>query len=188
MDDGSITRITLPVKDATAENTAKYGQLLGAGSDAPLNVSDFYKGAVATSKPVDFVSDDDTVLSLATIQPRPFEITYMERHFKHTQTFIPLGGKPFYAVFGPPSDDDMPDFDKLEAFRFDGTAGFCMYLKTWHEFPFAEEPDTNVIVILRGDTTKQLAATNVVNNEAQGDDLDKKNIIQRANTVIALDI
>ena len=80
----------------------------------------------------------------------------------------------------------MPDFDKLEAFRFDGMDGFCMHVGTWHEFPFALEPDTDVIVILRNETNRNLS--NIKDNEASGPDLDKKNILLRTGTIFELKV
>lgn len=186
MDGSMIERRTLQTKPATPEALAPYGKILGAGTGAPAGVSDFYDGKIAVSAPVDFVSDEDTCLSLATLQPRIFELKYLERHFKHTQTFIPLGGKPFVAVFGAPTDSEMPDLDKLEAFRFDGSAGFTMHIGTWHEFPFALEADTDMVVILRNETTRNLSTANVENNEAHGPDLDKKNLAQRVGTIFEI--
>ncbi|MEQ8734577.1 MAG: ureidoglycolate lyase [Rhodospirillaceae bacterium] len=186
MDGSSLQRRTLEVKPATPEALAPYGKILGAGTGAPVGVSDFYEGAVAISAPVDFKSDDDTCLSLATLQPRAFELKYLERHFKHTQTFIPLGGKPFVAVFGAPTEGEMPDVETLEAFRFDGQAGFTMHIGTWHEFPFALEADTNMVVILRSETTRNLATENVKDNEAHGPDLDKKNLAQRTGMIFEI--
>lgn len=186
MDGTAIERRTLEVKPATPEALAPYGKVLGRDVGAPAGASNFYDGKVATSKPVDFISDADTNLSLATIQPRDFELKYLERHFKHTQTFIPLGGKPFVAVFGAPTDGEMPDLDALEAFRFDGSAGFTMHIGTWHEFPFALEPDTDMVVVLRNETTRDLSAENVKDNEAHGPDLDKKNLGQRTGIIFEL--
>jgi ureidoglycolate lyase len=188
MDGSSLERRILHAKPATPEALAPYGQILGAGTGARVGVSDFYEGAVAVSAPVDFKSDEDTCLSLATLQPRPFEIKYLERHFKHTQTFIPLGGKPFVAVFGAPTEGEMPDLEGLEAFRFDGQSGFTMRIGTWHEFPFAIEPETNMVGILRSETTRSLASDNVKNNEAQGPDLDKKNLVQRSGVIFEIAI
>ncbi|MDX2143826.1 MAG: ureidoglycolate lyase [Rhodospirillaceae bacterium] len=189
MDDGSVVkarRRLIPLRAATAKATAPYGRILGRASGVAPGDSGYYHGKVAISKPVTFQSDSDTCLSLATIQPRPFELEHIERHYKHTQAFIPLGGKPFIAVFGAPTAGDEPDFDKLEAFRFDGTDGFCMHIGTWHEFPFALEPDTDIIVVLRNETNRNLAAKD--NGEAHGDDLSKLNVLQRTGAVFAVKV
>ncbi len=178
---------TLSVKPATPEALAAYGQVLGFNAEvAPMPI-DFYDGTVKVRRVVDFVSDEQTELPLATIQKRPFEVRWMERHFKHTQTFIPLGGVPFVAVMAPPNDDDLPDLDKVEAFRFDGSAGFTMKLGTWHEFPFATEDNTNLIVVLRQEATDGLVRDNVIQNEAQSPDLDKKDLLARSNVLFRFD-
>lgn len=182
-----VTRRYIKVKPATPEAVAPYGRILGPGAGIKGGSSAFYAGKVAVSKPVAFKSDDDTNLSLAVVQPRAFEIEYLERHFKHTQAFIPLGGKPYVAVFGAPTPDgEMPDLDTLEAFRFSGADGFCMHVGTWHEFPFALEPDTHVVVVLRNETNRNLEAKH--NNEAHGEDLDKKNILQRTGVTFTLQL
>jgi ureidoglycolate lyase len=189
MDGGNTVqakRRMIALKPATAAALAPYGRMLGRGSGVKPSDSGYYGGHVAISKPVTFQSDSDTCLSLATIQPRPFELEHIERHYKHTQTFIPLGGKPFIAVFGAPTEGREPDFDKLEAFRFDGTDGFCMHIGTWHEFPFALEPDTDVIVVLRNETNRNLLAKD--GGEAHGDDLSKLNVLQRTGAVFAIQL
>jgi ureidoglycolate lyase len=180
----SATRRVIPVKPASAAALAPYGHIVGRLAGAATGQSAFYGGAVTIAKPAAFKSDEDTCLSLVTIQPRPFEVSYLERHYKHTQTFLPLGGKPWVAIFGAPTSGDMPDFDRLEAFRFDGTSGFCMHVGTWHEFPFAIEADTDVVVILRNETNRNL--DNIKDNEASGPDLDKKDILQRTGTIFEL--
>jgi ureidoglycolate lyase len=80
----------------------------------------------------------------------------------------------------------MPDINSLEAFRFDGQAGFAMHIGTWHEFPFAIEADTNIVVILRHETMRNLSTENVKNDEAQGPDLDKKNLVQRTGVIFEI--
>ncbi|MCB2106088.1 MAG: ureidoglycolate lyase [Rhodobacteraceae bacterium] len=188
MDGGTMAtkRRVLKVKPATAKALAPYGRVVGRGSGVKPADSGYYGGAVKLIKPAQFQSDNDTCLSVATIQPRPFELEHIERHYKHTQAFIPLGGKPFVAVFGAPTDGDEPDWDKLEAFRFDGKDGFCMNIGTWHEFPFALEPDTDVIVILRNETNRDLNAKD--SGEAHGGDLSKLNIAKRTGAVFEIDI
>ena len=112
----------------------------------------------------------------------------MERHFKHTQTFIPLGGAPFVVVMAPPNGNEIADLDKVEAFLFDGSAGFTMKLGTWHEFPFAVEDDTNLIVVLRQEATDGLIRDNVIQDEAQSPDLDKKDLLRRANVLFQFEL
>lgn len=184
----SNTVRTIRVKQATPEAIAACGQILGPDPDvAPLPI-DFYGGSVRVHRVVDFISDDQTELPLVTGQPRPMEVRWMERHFKHTQTFIPLEGKPFVVVMAPPNDKELPDLDQVEAFLFDGSAGFTMKLGTWHEFPFVIEDDTNFVVMIRREATDGLIRDNVVQDEAQSPDLDKKDLLQRCNLTFCLEM
>jgi ureidoglycolate lyase len=164
---------------ATLESIEPYGQLISTDRDVSNHIGDFYEGAVRVHDPISFSSDDDTCLSLTSVDPRPLEVTYLERHFKHTQTFIPLGGKPYMVVLGAPTSGDLPEIESVRAFRFPGNTGLCMHIGTWHEFPFALENSTEMLVILRNETTRNLSGDNVVDGEAHGGDLDKKNILKR---------
>ena len=180
----------LALHPATAEALEPFGQILGRAAGAALTASPFYGSAVKTSHPVDFQSDETTELTLCRLDRRPFEVRYMERHFLHTQTFIPLGGKPFIAVLAPPTAGELPDLDEVRAFRFDGTAGLTLRKGTWHEFPFAEEDGTDLIVVLRRDTMRDLKADRVkrsdYGDEARGPDLDKKNLAARSGILFTI--
>ncbi len=188
MEAATMQRVKLKAKLATPENTAAFGQILGPNPNiTPLPI-DFYAGKAKVSRVVDFKSDEQTELTLVTLDRRSMEVRWMERHFKHTQTFIPLAGKPFIAVMAPPTDHDLPDLDKVEAFLFDGTAGFTMNLGTWHEFPFSILDGTNLIVILRREATESLKKENVVDGEAFGPDLDKKDISTRKHITFEVEL
>ena len=60
--------------------------------------ADFYKGAVKMSYPAQFSSDSPVEITLASIDVRPGELRYLERHIQHTQALLPLSGKPYIAV------------------------------------------------------------------------------------------
>jgi ureidoglycolate lyase len=168
----------LDVETPTAESIAPFGQLVGADPAADAPPSSFYDQMVTTYRPT-FISDAETELAVCTLQRRPLAVRWMERHFKHTQVFLPLGGKPFLAVLAPPTDTDLPDLDQARAFLFDGQAGLCMHLGTWHEFPFALIDGTQLVVILRSEATQGLKRENVVDGEGHSPDLDKKDIARR---------
>lgn len=169
------TRV-VPLVEATPEALAACGELLGRHPGAePLPIG-FYKGSVQTYRPVSFHSDEQTELSLAHVRRRPFEVRWIERHFKHTQTFIPLNGAPFIAVLAPPTEGDLPDLDQVRAYRFDGSAGFTMKLGTWHEFPFAAEEEADIVVILRREATQSLLDTDPATGEVRGPDIQKQDL------------
>lgn len=173
----ALTRIELLLEPATPESIAPFGELLAFGRGRPVSRTRFYDDAVELSEKPDFVSDADTCLSLARVHPRPLEVRWMERHFKHTQAFLPQDAKPWCAVLAPPSAGDLPDLSKVRAFRFDAGCGLLMKLGTWHEFPFALESTTDLLVILRHETNRNLDA--ISDGEAVGEDLEKRHLGKR---------
>lgn len=174
------TRIRLAARPATPAAVAPFGDLIGRAAEVPVQRLNHYAGTIR--KPARFVTDEDTEISVATLDRRPLEVRWLERHFKHTQAFIPLGGRPFVLVMAPPGPGDMPDLDRVEAFLFDGSAGFCMKIGCWHEFPFPLVDGTDLIVILRGETHRELQA--MTGGEALGADLDKKDIAARTGMLL----
>jgi ureidoglycolate lyase len=180
-------RIELPVETATCANLREFGMLLEQPA-AAVDQSSFYKGFIRMSRPVNFHCDHPVEISLATLARRKGEVRYLERHFQHTQTFIPLGGKPFVMVLAPPSEEDAPDLKAARAFRFSGDQGFALHLRTWHEFPFALSNDTNIVVVLSSQTGYDLATKDPVTEEASGPDLDKKDIVRRNGVVLTFNL
>lgn len=175
-------RLTVDV--ATPESTRAFGTLIGAGP-GPGVPSRYYERS--SNYQFDFISDDDTTLIVSACQPRALEVRYMERHFKHTQTFIPLAGKPFAMLVAPPSTDELPDLSLARALVFDGSAGFMLHIGTWHEFPFALRRDTNLVSVLRHETYRGVGAVQDEQGEAHNPDLDKKDIVVRLGVVIEID-
>ncbi len=180
--------IDVPVRRATPEALAPYGQVIGHDPNvAPMPI-DFYDGAARVRRVVDFRAEGVIEMPVVTLQRRPLEVRWMERHFKHTQAFVSLGAKPFIGCFAPPNDGDLPDLDRVEAFLFDGSAGLMMHIGTWHEFPFALLDDTVLMVILTKAATDGLVKDNVIQDEAQGEDLDKKDLEARLGVRLALQL
>ena len=150
-------RLLKPVK-ATVESLEGYGFLIGEPDDSVLDKIDFYGSDVVVTQPADFHGNDDLCLNLVSFNTRPYQVKWMEYHTKHTQTFIPLAGKPFYMVLGKPTarkpdgswDDsrpNLPDPDTIQAFEFDGTGGLVMNVGTWHEVPFPADGPTHFVCI-----------------------------------------
>jgi len=179
LDRPSASRRRIPVEPASAAALAPFGELIGGPEAEPDKPLDYYNGRIMK---LGWVGDDDFAASVARLRPRAPEVRWIERHFKHTQAFVPLGGKPFVLVMAPPCDGDLPPLETIRAFRFDGSAGFLMKVGTWHEFPFPEQDGTDVVVLLRGETQKDLK--NVVGTEAFGGDLDKKDLQARLDLVV----
>lgn len=170
-------RVLTP-EPATAAALAPFGTLIGGAPDGSERLSNFYGGAVNVQKAA-FRSDLPVEISLCAIAPRPLDVRWLERHFHHTQAFLPLEGKPFVMVLAPASDGELPDPASVCAFLFDGSVGFMLHIGVWHEFPFALEPATQVAVLLTGEATRGLSAENIVAGEGYSDDLEKKDMTHR---------
>lgn len=192
-----MKRRILTAKKATPESVAGYGTLITPPEAEQSGKSGFYAEAVRISEPSKFVSEGDLCLALATLNPRPMEVRWMEYHNKHTQTFIPLGGKPFVMALGRPTcrradgswDDtapQTPELDEVEAFHFDGSAGMCLDIGTWHEFPFPLEEATNIIVVMSEETKHDLK--NTVDSEARGGDLEKLDLQKRFGVIFEVQV
>lgn len=175
----------IPLQPATAQALAPYGVLIASDTLNAPRTSSFYGDAVELWTPGEFISDADTTLSVARVHPRPCEVVWMERHFLHTQCFVPLGGRPFAVVLGAPTTGGAPDPGTVKAFRFDGSAGFMMHIGTWHEFPFALAGATEMLVILRRETNRNLQMRE--DDEAVGGDLEKRNLRLRLGYTFSFD-
>jgi ureidoglycolate lyase len=181
-------RVLTPVP-ATPENLAGYGWVMGTPAGVERDKIDFYGKEVRVTHPADFHSNDDTCLNLVSFKERPLRVRWMEYHTKHTQTFIPLAGKPFYMVLGKPtcrrpdgsfdeSQPAEPNLDDVKCFYFDGTAGIVMHVGTWHEVPFPIDGDTHFVCICTNETNDNLEHQDE-NGESRGGDLDKVRIERR---------
>jgi ureidoglycolate lyase len=173
----------LDVEPATADRLAPYGVIVGPDANRAPRTGGFYGDKVELWSPGPFRNDQDACLSVARVHPRPPEVIWMERHFKHTQTFIPLGGAGLVVVLGAPTEGHAPDPATVRAFRLDGSCGLMMHVGTWHEFPFAAAgaPDADrpveVVILLRRETMSNLEVRE--DDEAVGGDLEKRNLGSR---------
>ena len=172
-----MSLLELVLEDASPTALAPFGEMLGVGRGRPSSPTRFYDDAVELVEKPPFVSDADTCLSIARILPRAPQVRWMERHFKHTQVFLPLNRQPYAVVVAPPGQAELPDLKQARAFRFPGDCGFMMHIGTWHEFPFALGAAADMVVVLRNETNRDLAA--IEDGEAVGEDLQKRSIARR---------
>ena len=173
----ALRLLELPLEDATPDTIAPFGEFVAFGRGAVASRTRFYDDAVELAAKPSFMSDADTCLSVARVHPRPLEVIWLERHFKHTQVFLPLNGQAYCVVLAPPGDAALPDLARLKALRFSGDCGFLMHVGTWHEFPFALEAATDMVVVLRNETNRNLDA--IEDGEAIGEDLEKRHVGKR---------
>jgi ureidoglycolate lyase len=192
------TRLSIPVVKASAAALAPYGYLIGPPDSEVKGRIDYYGNDVQVRTPAKFVSNDDMMLNLVTFNRRTPIIRWMEYHCKHTQTFIPLAGRPFIMVLGAPTrrrpdggmDEtrpDLPDLSSVRGFYFDGTAGICMHIGTWHEVPFPLLDQTNFVAIVTNETNRNLEEHDE-NFESEGGDLVKRQLARRLNVHLEIDL
>lgn len=194
-----IPRLVLAIEPATPTTLLGYGYVIGKPDTAVRGRIDYYGDDVQVRTPVQFVANDDLTLNLVTFHRREPVIRWMEYHSKHTQTFIPLAGKPFVMVLGKPthrrpdgsldaSQAELPDLSNVRAFYFDGSCGVCMHVGTWHEVPFPLQDATNFVAIVTNETNRNLEEHDKLNYEADGGDLVKRNLVHRLGRQVCLDL
>jgi ureidoglycolate lyase len=191
-------RVSVPVAPASSAALAPYGYLIGPPDSEVKGRIDYYGNDVQVRTPAKFVSNDDMMLNLVTFNRRPPLIRWMEYHNKHTQTFIPLAGRPFVMVLGAPTrkrpdgsidaaQADLPDLGNVRGFYFDGTAGICMHIGTWHEVPFPLQDGTNFVAIVTNETNRNLEEHDE-HFESEGGDLVKRQLIRRLDALLEIDV
>ncbi len=189
-------RVTL--EPATTSGLAPYGYLIGPPESELKGRIDYYGNAVEVRTPAKFVSNDDMMLNLVTFNRRAPIIRWMEYHTKHTQTFIPLAGRPFVMVLGAPTrrrpdgslderHPDLPDLSTVRGFYFDGSAGICMHIGTWHEVPFPIVDRTSFVAIVTNETNRNLEEHDE-HFESEGGDLVKRQLVRRLDTHLEIDL
>ncbi|WP_394727857.1 ureidoglycolate lyase [Altererythrobacter sp. GH1-8] len=161
---------------ANRDNFAPFGRLIEP-DERPGRQTSFYNDAVDLWDVPGMVTDREACIAVARVRPRPRSVIWLERHFQHTQVFMPLNGAPFFMVLAPPNEESLPDPDKVVAFAFDGTKGVMLDIGTWHEFPFAAAGDVDFAIFLREELHSDLEQ--IENGEAMGGDLEKRNIQTR---------
>lgn len=123
----------LKVEPLTREAFAPFGEIIdpvGAESFAINGGRTERFHALAT---VELLGDGDAaeaILSIFRGQPlAPLVIDLMERHPLGSQAFVPMNGRPFFAVVAPPGDFDPA---AIRAFLVRGDQGVSYFAGTWH--------------------------------------------------------
>lgn len=163
--------IVLDVEPATADAVRPFGCLIGAVPDA---VQTMAFGAARIFGAIPFVLEGTPELLVCSLGPREMRCTLMERHFRHTQVYMPMDGKPFIMVLGPDTPGELPVPETLRAFRFENACGISIKPGIWHEFPFALEPDTRFSIVLVKECHISTSTTPEQPGDADGPDLQRR--------------
>lgn len=173
------------VERATPENIAPYGHFIAAREGVPKFLS--WPGVdVYGSLPITIGEGGEMLLVKMAARQFPVRCGLIERHFQHTQTYLPFNGKPFVMLLGTPTEGDLPEYATLRAFLFDDNSGIIMHADIWHDFPYALEDDTQFAVVLRKEAHVNTNATPEYEHDADGPDLQRRAITPRATITVAL--
>jgi ureidoglycolate lyase len=117
----------LKIEPISAETFAPFGQLLRPappGSDRQELIDELQNDR-ASARPR---------LSIATTEPKALPLTAlkMERHVHSSQVFAPLDCANYLVVVAPHGDGEMPDLEKVRAFRVPGDTAINYKADTWH--------------------------------------------------------
>jgi len=151
-----VVRIRL--ERLSAEAFAPFGQLVCARGDDPPN----FEGPHLHSWRQRFEALGPTELMYIHYVHEPMAFSALERHFRVTQTFIPLGGAASVMVVAAPTDPDdwasLPDPGQMRAFHTPGTVGLMLWRGTWHALTrFPVGPDGAGFAFLTdADTQREL--------------------------------
>lgn len=134
----------------TVEAFAPYGDLVtSAGRDGrSINAGT----SMRIEMPEPDVLGDGGRPSLSVFRARavrlPFEVRELERHRLGSQTFLPIGGRPFVVVVALGAD--APEPATLAAFRVGGGSGVTFRRGVWHHPLLALEEGDFAVIERRG--------------------------------------
>ncbi|MHB1581879.1 MAG: ureidoglycolate lyase [Acidithiobacillus sp.] len=164
--------VDVPVLDATPENLAEYGVMIGEAVHRPGLSIPFYKGSVEEGQNLDFEYTGRAVIRTARISHRSPEITWLERHLNMTQIFVGLGSSPFAMVLGKPnqgSGENIPRLEEVRAFRIPAGQGVMIHLGTWHDFPMSIGDPVTVMTMNSDEVVTALANARSADEMDDGD-------------------
>lgn len=151
--------VEVPLIDATPENTADYGLLIGDSVHQPGLPIPFYKDSVEEGQNLDFIYHQRAVVRTARISHRSPEIVWLERHTRMTQIFVGLGCTPFAMVLGKPNlEADLPVLEDVVAFRIPPGHGIRIHRGTWHDFPMAFSGQPVTVLTMNSEEVVQALA------------------------------
>ena len=180
-----MIELTLKAETATPKSVAPFGHFVGAREGVAKFLS--WPGVdVFGATPITVGDGGELLLVRMAARQFPVQVGIIERHFKHTQTYLPFNGKPFIMVLGTETDGDVPDYAKLRAFLFDDASGIVLHAGTWHEFPHAIENDTQFAVVLRSEAHVNTLENPAFPGDAEGPDLERRVTPPRATIFVTL--
>ncbi|MDX2265262.1 MAG: ureidoglycolate lyase [Hyphomicrobiales bacterium] len=144
----------LKAETITAENFAPFGRVLTAAGRPRLPVNtygdkfDLYREGFESDQPIEWFIVKGVYRGLGAL--------FVERHMQLTQTFIPVGGRPFFTIVARPGareENGFPALDELRAFFVPGDVAFQLHRGAWHENPLPTEKGASLLVTSHANLT-----------------------------------
>jgi len=135
-----IRAITLDVQKMTPEAFAPYGQIIGARGQVELDLD----GGKAS-----FVAQ--------TVESRPLQFSFLGRHQRTEQVFVPMGGNRSVIAVAPPCENGSasPNVERMAAFLVDGSCAFKLHRGAWHTSAFPLNECATFMVLDRENTLEE---------------------------------
>lgn len=166
----TVEVVEVPVLNATRENVAEYGLMIGTDVPNAGLAIPFYKGSVQEGHNLPFECTGSAVIRTARISRRDPEVYWLERHINMTQLFIGLGDQPFAMVLGKPSPDSkVPDLSNVKAFIFPPGHGVMIHKGTWHDFPLCVKEPVTVLTANSPEVVEALSSMAAATEMDHGD-------------------
>jgi len=132
----------------TAEAFAPFGSVIEASDDAvKIDINQGHAVRYDALVAVDVAEGGGTpVISLFRAKPlAELVLKSFERHPLGSQSFVPLGGRPYLVAVAPPGEFDVA---AIRVFRAEGHQGVNYRRGTWHHFLLVLE-DSDFLVVDR---------------------------------------
>ena len=138
--DDLIRAITLDIQKMTPEAFAPYGQIINARGQVELDLD----GGNAS-----FVAQ--------TVEARPFLFSFLGRHQRTEQVFVPMGGTRSVIAVAPPCENGTasPNVERMAAFLVDGSFAFKLHRGSWHTSAFPLDECSTFMVLDRENTLEE---------------------------------
>ena len=143
----------------TAEAFAPFGSVIEASDEvAKLDINQGH--AVRYDRLADIdVAEGGGAAIISLFRARPLAepvLKMFERHPLGSQSFVPLGGRPYLVAVAPAGDFDSR---KIRLFRAEGNQGVHYRKGVWHHFLLVLDDDSDFLVVDRagpGDNCEEI--------------------------------
>ncbi len=138
--DKLIRGITLHAQKMTPEAFEPYGEIISGRGNVDLDLDGGNTSVVAQ-----------------TVEARPFEFSFLGRHERTEQVFVPLGKTRSIIAVAPPCENGSaaPNIERMAAFYIDGSCAFKLHRGAWHTSAFPMDESATFLVLERENTLEE---------------------------------